>query len=117
MTAFAWFQTAFFFGIVLLAVRPLGGYMARVYTGERTLLSAIFGPLERVCHRVIGIAPNREDGWATYARQLVLFIVSQLIRSHIEQRTFGILGETRVNVLRVNLSLDSLTASTGSPRP
>ena len=39
------------FAIVLTAlVKPLGGYMARVYQGERTLLSPVLAPLERVIY-------------------------------------------------------------------
>ena len=45
------------------------------------------------------------------ARHLDSATVDRVIRSRIEPRTLGVLGEARVNVLRVNLALDSLAAS------
>ncbi|MES3036039.1 MAG: potassium-transporting ATPase subunit KdpC [Gemmatimonadota bacterium] len=51
------------------------------------------------------------------ARQLQPDRILQLIRRHIEPRTFGVLGEPRVNVLRVNLALDSLSTSSDPSRP
>jgi K+-transporting ATPase ATPase A chain len=39
------FQLAFYIIVLLLLAKPLGGYIARVYQGERTYLSGILGPL------------------------------------------------------------------------
>lgn len=49
MTANAWLQLALYFGVLLALVKPLGGFMARVYLGEPHLLARWFGPLERRC--------------------------------------------------------------------
>ena len=40
-------QILIFLGIVLAGTPLLGGYMARVFAGERTLLSPVLGPVER----------------------------------------------------------------------
>lgn len=91
MTASAWFQTALFFGLVLVAARPLGGYMARVYTGESTLLSRLFAPIERLCYRVMGVDAASEVGWATYARQLLVFSVASVLLVYAIQRLQALL--------------------------
>ena len=54
MTPNGWIQILIFCGIVLLLVKPLGGYMTRVFNGERTLLSLIFGPAERGLYALAG---------------------------------------------------------------
>lgn len=46
----------------------------------------------------------RVRGWDTA-------VVHQLVTEHAEGRTFGLLGEPRINVLRLNLALDALTAA------
>jgi potassium-transporting ATPase potassium-binding subunit len=62
------------FAIVLTAlVKPLGDYMAKVYLGERTLLSPVLDPLERVIYRLCGIDANAESSWQGYATGLLWF--------------------------------------------
>jgi K+-transporting ATPase ATPase C chain len=50
------------------------------------------------------------------ARNMSESDVYQIIRSHIEDRSFTILGEPRVNVLRLNLDLDAAPKDTSPPR-
>jgi len=48
---------------VLTALTPLlGGYMARVYQGERLVLSGLLGPVERIVYRVFGASPEERQG-------------------------------------------------------
>src|SRR3979411_756830 len=44
------------------------------------------------------------------ARNLPLDRVRELVNAHIEDRTFGLLGEPRVNVLKLNMALDLAAA-------
>ena len=46
MTVIGWFQIILFCTIVVALAKPLGGYMTRVFTGERTLLSPVLRPVE-----------------------------------------------------------------------
>ena len=55
MTFNGWAQIVAFSLVVILITRPLGGYMTAVFTGERTLLSPVVGPLERGFYRLAGI--------------------------------------------------------------
>jgi potassium-transporting ATPase potassium-binding subunit len=52
---------------------PLGLYMARVYSGERTWLTPALAPIERVVYRVAGTDPSNEMPWTVYAISLLLF--------------------------------------------
>jgi potassium-transporting ATPase potassium-binding subunit len=62
------------YSIVLVAlIKPLGGYMARVYQSEPCGLSRILGPLERFIYRMFGIRPDDEMSWKTYAGAAILF--------------------------------------------
>src|SRR5262245_30269816 len=47
--------------------------MARVYSGERTLLTPVLGWLERALCRVLGVRASDESDWKTYGRQALLF--------------------------------------------
>ena len=47
MTLNGWIQILVFTLLVLALVKPLGGYMTRVFTGEPTVLSPVLRPLER----------------------------------------------------------------------
>ncbi len=42
------------------------------------------------------------------ARHIPKSLVEEIIENHIQNRTFGLLGEARVNVLELNLALDQL---------
>ena len=74
-----WLQLLIFMALLLLLVRPLGAYMARVYRGERTLLSAIMGPLERGLYRTAGIRPEIEMTWQAYAATVIAFSVAGFV--------------------------------------
>jgi len=47
MTVFGYLQLGLYLLVLLLLVKPLGSYMARVHQGERVFLSPIIGPVER----------------------------------------------------------------------
>jgi len=62
------------FLILLMALAlPLGQYMARVYSGERTILDRLMEPLERLIYRLTGVDAEREMNWWEYAVALLAF--------------------------------------------
>ncbi|MGB3813604.1 MAG: potassium-transporting ATPase subunit KdpA [Shinella sp.] len=73
MTMIGWLQIAIFFLAVLITIKPLGLYMARVFAGERTVLSPVLGRLEADLYRVSGIAPTKEQGWLAYTVSMLVF--------------------------------------------
>lgn len=67
-------------GVLLIAARPIGAYLARVYAGEATLLGRILGPVERVLCRLAGVPPGPaplpaelEMSWQQYVLSLFAF--------------------------------------------
>ncbi len=66
-------EIAALLAVLLLLVKPLGSYMARVYQGEKNLLSPVLRPLERLVYRFAGIDEQKESGWKQYAFAFLLF--------------------------------------------
>src|SRR6478672_58511 len=90
MTAQGWLQIAVFF-VVLTALTPLiGGYMARVFGGERLLLTPVLGPIERLLYRVMRTDPEREQDWKGYARTVIVFSFVSWLALYLILRTQGI---------------------------
>ena len=61
MTVNGWLQIAIFAALVAAVTLPLGGYMAKVFAGERTPLSLVLRPIESVFYRLSGVDPIREQ--------------------------------------------------------
>ncbi|OCJ07288.1 potassium-transporting ATPase subunit KdpA [Rhizobium sp. AC27/96] len=86
MTLNGWLQILIYIGILLLLVKPLGGYMTRVFTGERTPLSYVFGPVERGLYRLAGTDEREEQHWTTYSISLLLFSLAGFLVLYALQR-------------------------------
>jgi K+-transporting ATPase ATPase A chain len=66
-------QILVFFTLLTLLAKFLGGYMAKIYQGERTILSPLFVPLENKIHRLTGIEKDAEMNWKQYAVAMLIF--------------------------------------------
>jgi len=73
MNAYDWLQTSLFFVTLLALVKPLGSFMAKVFQGERTFLSPLLAPCEKLIYRICGVNPEDEMGWKRYAGSMLLF--------------------------------------------
>lgn len=73
MTANLILQIALSLAILLLCVRPLGAFMARVFQGSKTFLDPVAKPVERFVYKVAGIDPNEEMDWKMNALAMLLF--------------------------------------------
>ncbi|MEN3147236.1 potassium-transporting ATPase subunit KdpA [Neorhizobium sp. IRAMC:178] len=73
MTLNGWLQILLFCGIIIALVKPLGGYMTRVFSGERTLLSPVLVPIERGLYAAAGTSEREEQHWTSYALSLLMF--------------------------------------------
>lgn len=73
MTLNGWLQIFLVFALVLIAIRPLGLYMARVFSGERTFLSPVLSPIERGFYWLSGVRADKEQGWLAYTIAMLVF--------------------------------------------
>jgi K+-transporting ATPase ATPase A chain len=67
MTASGLLQLGLYLVVLVALVKPLGGYMARVFEGERTFFTSVVGPVERLIYRVAGVDASQETDWRHYA--------------------------------------------------
>jgi K+-transporting ATPase ATPase A chain len=86
MTISGWIQIALFSVIVILIARPFGGYMTRVFAGERTFLSPILRPVERAVYWCCGVDEKEEQHWLTYAVAMLFFSVVGFLTLYALQR-------------------------------
>jgi K+-transporting ATPase ATPase A chain len=86
-----WLQIAVFIAVLVALVKPVGIYMARVFTGRRVFLSPVVGPIERLAYRALRVRPDEEaQDWKGYARSLVVFSLLFWIALYVILRTQGI---------------------------
>ena len=90
MSTWNWLLPALYLAILLALVRPLGAFMARVYSGDRTFLHPVLVPVERLFYRAAGVNPDAEMGWKTYALALLAFNLLGLLVVYALQRLQGI---------------------------
>src|SRR5919198_2697932 len=86
MTLNGWLQIALYVGVLVLCVKPLGLYMARVFNDERTFLDPALRPVERLIYRLIGVDPRQEQHWTTYTAAMLLFNLAGLVLLYALQR-------------------------------
>src|ERR1700754_5006109 len=66
-------QIAVFSVLIIALVKPFGGYMTKVFEGQRTFLSPVFGPIERLTYKICGIRENEDQHWIAYAVSMLVF--------------------------------------------
>ena len=79
MHDYDWLLLAAFLLLVLAPAPFLGRYFYRVMEGQRTWLSPLLQPLERLCYRVAGVDPQQEQSWRGYALALLAFTLVCLL--------------------------------------
>jgi potassium-transporting ATPase potassium-binding subunit len=85
---FAGWLTIVLFAVVLSALAlPLGTYMAKVYTGERVILTPIFAAPERFLYRILRVDPERGQDWKGYAKSLIIFSLAGWLFLYLVLRT------------------------------
>jgi len=83
MTANGILQILFFLAVLIALTKPLGAYMAKVFSGERTFLHPLVKPLERAVYRICGIDETAEQRWTGYAAALLAFSVVGMVMTYI----------------------------------
>src|SRR5947209_14132207 len=91
MTSTGILQIALFFGLVLICVKPLGAYMARVFDGRRTFLHPVLRWLEVLTYKLIGVREDVEQRWTQYTASLLSFSIFGFLLTYLLQRAQGFL--------------------------
>jgi K+-transporting ATPase ATPase A chain len=79
MTVIGWLQIILFSAVIVALTKPLGGYMTRVFNGERTFLSPMLRPVEGAIYWIGGVDERREQHWLTYTIAMLLFHVGGVL--------------------------------------
>jgi K+-transporting ATPase ATPase A chain len=85
-------QLLIFLALLLATVRPLGGYMQRVFAGDATLLSPLLRPVETALYRLAGVRPAEEQGWHRYALSFMVFHLPGMLALYALLRLQGVLA-------------------------
>ncbi len=91
MTFAGWSQIALALALVVACSVPLSAFMARVFSGERTLLTPVIGPVERGFYRLAGVDPAREQDWLGYTVAMVFFSIAGFLSLYALQRLQNVL--------------------------
>ena len=86
MTLVGWAQIALVLALVVACAVPLSAFVARVYSGERTFLSSVMGPVERGFYRLAGVDPAREQDWYGYTIAMIVFSIAGFLSLYALQR-------------------------------
>jgi len=80
MTANGWFQIGVYLVLILAITKPMGVFMARVFSREKTFMDPVLRPVERLLYRLTGVDETREMRWTEYATaMLMLSVVSMIV--------------------------------------
>src|SRR6202048_2939980 len=86
MNANGWFQIGFFLLVIFLITKPLGVFLARVFSGEKTFLDSVLRPIERLIYRLTGIDEKHEMRWTEYAVAMLLFSGASMALLYLLER-------------------------------
>ncbi len=86
MLALALLKVAVFFLILLAVTKPLGLYMRRVFSGEKTILDPVLDPVERLVCRLGGVDAKKEQDWKAYAASMLAFSVLGVLGVYAVER-------------------------------
>ena len=73
MTANGWFQIILFLAVILAVTKPLGVFMTRVFSGEKTFLDPLLRPAEKLIYRLTSVDETYEMRWTEYTIAMLLF--------------------------------------------
>ena len=91
MTFNGWLQIALYAVLVVLLTKPMGGYMTRVFAGERTLLRPVLRPIEVGLYRICGVREDEEQHWVGYSIAMLAFSFAGFVIMYGIQRLQNVL--------------------------
>jgi potassium-transporting ATPase potassium-binding subunit len=79
MTANDYLQLGLYLAVLLLLVKPLGSYMALVFSETPNRVTRIGAPVERILYRVSGVKADEDMSWVRYSLAMLVFNVAGLL--------------------------------------
>ncbi len=110
MTVIGWIQILLYTAIVVALVKPLGGYMTRVFNGERTFLSPVLRPVEAGIYWLGGVDAKREQHWINYTVAMLFFHVGGFVILYALMRLQAVLPFNPMEQTAVSEDLSFNTA-------
>jgi len=86
MTPNGWLQIGFFLLVILALTKPLGIFMSRVFSGDKTFLDPLLRPIERLLYRVTGVDEKTEMAWTEYTVAMLLFSGVTMLLLYLMER-------------------------------
>jgi len=86
MTFNDYLQLGLYLAVLVLLIKPLGTYMALVFSDEPNRVLRIGGPTERFLYRASGVKPDEDMSWRRYAVAMLVFNVVGLLFVYLLQR-------------------------------
>src|SRR5579884_1982162 len=83
MTLIGLLQILILAALVALVTPFLGGYMAKVFQGQRVFLSPVIRPVERVLYKLGGVDEEREQSWLGYLAAVMLFTLVGILVTYL----------------------------------
>jgi potassium-transporting ATPase potassium-binding subunit len=115
MTVIGWIQILLYCAIIIAITPILGGYMTRVFNGERNFLSPLLRPVEIGIYKIAGVDDRREQSWLIYAVGMLLFHLGGFLILYVLMRLqaglpFNPAGQTAVGEdLSMNTAMSFIT--------
>ncbi len=110
MNTYDWVQIILVLGSVTLLTPVFGRWMAKVFQGEKTLVSSLLKPVENLTYRFLGIDSEAEMDWKTYAKTVLAFNVVGMVLLFIVQMLQHVLPLNPQNLPPVSWHLALNTA-------
>jgi K+-transporting ATPase ATPase A chain len=86
MTFIGWMQIVLYCAIIVAITPVLGGYMTRVFNGQRTFLTPILRPVELALYGAAGVDEKSEQGWLAYTVGMLLFHIGGFLILYVLMR-------------------------------
>ncbi len=81
-----YFQIGLYLAVLLLLVKPLGSYIAAVFSDTPNRVTRIGAGTERLIYRLCGIRADEDMGWKRYALAMLLFNILGVLVVYALQR-------------------------------
>jgi potassium-transporting ATPase potassium-binding subunit len=91
MTVNGWLQIIVYLAVILAVTKPVGVFMARVFSRERTFLDPVLRPIERLLYRLTLVDEEHEMRWTEYAFSMLLFSGVSMLVLYLIERTQPVL--------------------------